>query len=241
MASLFYSDLFSWNLSEPSDISTKLFRHKVHVLHCSVGLTSFHPFPTPTSILQTICSNKMIGKDLLLSKPSLKDWDWLSVGNVERWISRESARPEESPQAYYLLYPFRFLPTFRMLHATSNNCLAHFCVAVWTSCLSPLWLIHFTSFHMPHPRASRWMREMPQPCDFCFSDLTLNASGMWNWGSDWQSHLFRDLAIHGFNRKTAGCTFLNGDTNLMLIRSIPQDFFCVWEGWNEREFDNVEK
>ena len=63
---------------------------------------------------------------------------------------------------------------------------------------------------------------------------------MWNWGSDWQSHLFRDLAIHGFNRKTAGCTFLNGDTNLLLIRSIPQDFFVC--GKDEmKEFNNAEK
>ena len=150
---------------------------------CSGGLTSFHPLP-PTSILQTVCSNKTIGKDLFLSKPSL----W-GCGSRARPVCGNSLGVSMAGRVTTsLLYLFRFL---------CSGCSASLITTVWTisvlqcgtSRLSPLWLIYFTSICMPHSRASRWTREMPHPRDFCFSDLILSISGMWNWGSDWQSHL----------------------------------------------------
>ena len=157
MSWLFCSDLSSWNLSDPSDFSAKLFRHKIHVFHsCSVGLTSFHPLP-PTSILQTVCSNKTLGKDLFLSKPSLKDWDWFSVG---MWGGGSQARPVcgdcsgvsmSGRVTTSLLSPLSVqVFMFRMLRITNNNCLDHFCVAVWN--FPPVSLVtHLLHFYLYAP------------------------------------------------------------------------------------------
>lgn len=94
---------------------------------CSGGLTSFHPLP-PTSILQTVCSNKMIGKDLFLSKPSL----W-GGGSRARPVCGNSLGVSMAGRVTTsLLSPLSVqVSMFRMLRITNNNRLDHFCVAVW--------------------------------------------------------------------------------------------------------------
>lgn len=138
----------------------------------------------------------------------------------------ELARPVESPQVYGLLYPFRFL---------CSGSSASLITTLWTisvlqcgtSHLSPLWLMHFASMHMPIPGPAGWERRLTH----LISALVTSSSVFLECetGALIGSPTSRDLAIHGSNRKTSGCAFLNRDTSFMLIRSIPQDFFVCGE------------